>query len=124
MSNEITELGLKRNHVPALGRIDNVFYETLFKVYKVDKHYVYNILRKVSIPDGTLDNRFFEILYVQTSTPWTSVSYKAYRTIKLWWLICIVNRITNPVYNAQPGVPIRILKSQYIKDILSTMDQV
>ena len=123
MSDEITELNARRNEVPELGRVDSQFYETLFTVYKVDKHFVYNILRKVSLPEGTLDNRFFEVISVQTSTPWTSVSYQAYRTIKLWWLICLVNRITNPVYNAQPGLPIRILKSEYVSDILTAIDQ-
>jgi hypothetical protein len=118
----ITELNTKRNRIPDLGRINNSFYETLFKVYKIDKHYVYNILRKVSIPDSTLDNRFFNYINVQTSTPWTTVSFKAYGTIKLWWLICVVNGITNPVYNAQPGLPIRVLKTQYIDNILNIMD--
>ena len=119
----INELRAKRNEVPELGRIDLQFYETLFKVYKVDKHFVYNILRKVSLPDGVLDETYFTYINVQTSTPWTLVSNEAYNTIKLWWLICIVNNVWNPVYNAQPGVPIRILKTQYIQDILNTISE-
>ena len=117
----LTELNKKRNEVVDLGRIDDVYYENLFSVYKIDKHYIYNILKKVSIPEGQLDNRFFTFINVQTSTPWTSVSLKAYQTIKLWWLICIVNNVTNPVFNAQPGYPIRILKQEYVQDILKSM---
>ncbi len=119
---KIDELNLKRNEVDDLGKIDLSFYETLFRVYKVDKHYVYNILRKVALPSGVLDDRFFEYINVQTSSPWTLVSNKAYGTIKLWWLICIVNGVWNPVYNAQPGVPIRVLKSEYVRDILNTIN--
>ena len=119
---KIDELNLKRNEVDDLGKIDLSFYETLFRVYKVDKHYVYNLLRKVALPSGVLDDRFFEYINVQTSSPWTLVSNKAYGTIKLWWLICIVNGVWNPVYNAQPGVPIRVLKSEYVRDILNTIN--
>ena len=119
---KIDELNLKRNEVDDLGNIDLSFYETLFRVYKVDKHYVYNLLRKVALPSGVLDDRFFEYINVQTSSPWTLVSNKAYGTIKLWWLICIVNGVWNPVYNAQPGVPIRVLKSEYVRDILNTIN--
>ena len=119
---KITELNLKRNNVRALGKVDLNYYETLFTVYKIDKHYVYNILRKVSLPDDTLDDRFFDYITVHSSSPWTLVSNKAYGTIKLWWLICIVNGVWNPVYNAVPGLPIRILKSEYIGDILNRID--
>ena len=119
----INELNKKRNEVAELGRIDLSFYETMFKVYKIDKHYVYNILRKVSLPTGALDDTYFTYITVHASTPWTLVSNEAYGTIKLWWLICIVNNVWNPVYNAQSGVPIRVLKSQYVQDILRTISE-
>jgi len=119
----MNELNLKRNEVPELGRIDLQFYETMFKVYKIDKHFVYNILRKVSLPEGTLDNTYFTYMNVQASSPWTLISNEAYGTIKLWWLICIVNNVWNPVYNAPAGVPIRILKTEYIQGILNTINE-
>ncbi|MBC8416812.1 hypothetical protein H8E06_00600 [bacterium] len=119
---KVNELNKRRNEVNDLGKIDISFYETLFKVYKIDKHYIYNILRKVSLPDGLLDDRYFEYIVVHTSSPWTLVSNKAYGSIKLWWLICIVNGVWNPVHNAQPGIPIRVLKSEYVGDILNTIN--
>ena len=118
----ITELNLKRNDVLDLGTIDLSFYETIFRVYKVDKHYVYNILRQVTLPEGVLDEKFFSYIDVQASSPWTLVSNKAYGTIKLWWLICIVNGVYNPVYNCPPGTPVRILRPGYVRDILNTID--
>lgn len=36
------------------------------------------------------------------------ISYKAYKTVKYWWLICYVNRIQNPLVDLVVGQQLRI----------------
>ena len=63
----ITELNKRRLHLKELGLIDDQFYENIFNVYKIDRHYIYNILRKINIPQSSLDERFFYNTIVQAS---------------------------------------------------------
>jgi hypothetical protein len=44
------------------------------------------------------------------------ISYKVYKTVKYWWLICIVNSINNPLIDIEEGM---ILKIPSIHDILN-----
>ena len=119
----ITELKKRRYNLKEIGLIDDQFYENIFNVYKVDKHYIYNILRKVGIPDTALDERYFYNAVIHASVPWTAISYQQYNTIKLWWLLCIVNKIINPVVNVEAGTIIRVLHPEYISDVLAVLRQ-
>jgi hypothetical protein len=44
------------------------------------------------------------------------ISYKSYKTVKYWWLICLVNNISNPLTDIEEGM---ILKIPNIHDILN-----
>ena len=50
--------------------------------------------------------------------PWTTVSYNAYKTIHLWWLICMLNKIRNPVKFPERGMIIKIIKPDYVNLVL------
>ena len=117
----ITELNKRRYNVDDLGLIDDEYYENIFSVYKIDRHYVYNILRKVSLPSTNLNQQYFSNTIIEASVPWTTISYKVYGTIKLWWLLCAVNGVINPVINIEAGETLRVLKPEYISTVLSTI---
>lgn len=111
--------GKYRNQIPELDVISDLRYENIFKMYqREDGKFFYNILKKISLPDNLNQNIFYSIT-VAEKMPWTTISYNAYGTIELWWLIMAVNNITNPTII--PKGNIKILKQEYIRPIISQL---
>ena len=92
-------------------------YERIFNVYKDNDKYAYNILRTVHIPMD-LNPETFVYTRVTGNLTWTQISFHEYRTIRLWWLICATNKILNPVSLPKPGMVIKIIKPQYVRDVV------
>ena len=63
-------------------------------MYKDDGFYAYNILRTVKIPEK-LDEGTFDNIRLAGELPWTIISQKLYGTIRLWWLLCLTNKISS-----------------------------
>lgn len=110
------ELGYQ-NAISELPKLSEFRYENLFKVYKIDDYYIYNIINTLKL-DDKLDADFYYTYRVRRPMPWTIVSYENYDTIELWWLICILNKIQNPVQFAESGTDLKILKSEYVRVIV------
>ena len=49
---------------------------------------------------------------------WTALSFQEYGSIRLWWLICVTNGILNPVLLPEPGTIIKVIKPEYVRDII------
>jgi hypothetical protein len=112
------ELDKNHNEVPELGDLDISSYENIFNMYKDEgEFFAYNILRSVHFPND-MDNEFFYFYRVENNKVWTRISFDHYGTIQLWWLICLVNKIMNPVTLPDPGTVIRVLKPQYVSQVL------
>jgi len=90
-----TSLGNYQNSIPSLSALDLVNYERIFKVYETSKDdksfYFYNILKKIEIP-AIIDDSVIEYYTVRANMPLTTISYKIYGDIRLWWIIYLVNR--------------------------------
>ena len=54
----ITDLNINRSEASDLGLISSEFYENIFSVYKIDKHFILNLMKKVSLPDQSIDEQF------------------------------------------------------------------
>ena len=81
--------------------------------------YYLNIFRSYIINMSSLNNNSFYELYEVDNNDWLdNISYKFYNTSQLWWVIAIVNNITNPFEELYPGKVLRILKNSYIYNIL------
>ena len=81
--------------------------------------YYLNIFRSYIINMSSLNNNSFYELYEVDNNDWLdNISYKFYNTPQLWWVIAIVNNITNPFEEIYPGKVLRILKNSYIYNIL------
>ena len=109
--------GNYQNNIFELKNLELTRYENIFKVYNVGEKnfFYYNINKKISVPDN-LDSRLPQGL------PLTTLSYNAYGTIDLWWLILIVNNITNPIKDLPAGKKIKLVKPQYIEQVLDTIE--
>jgi hypothetical protein len=111
-----------QNDIPDLPDINKYVMENGFPVHQDGDSYYYNILKTVISPE-LIDPTYFTRVRVSAPTSFTNISYKIYGRIELWWLICIVNDIHNPVGVVKGGVVLRILKPQYIDSVLSKLKE-
>lgn len=112
-------LGSKQNSISNLPQLKNTRYENIFKLYKTDnQQYYYNLLQSIYLPENIDDNYVF-YQQINNKTPWTIISFNAYKTIDLWWLICLANKIYNPIKFPEAGSVVKVVKPQYVSTILN-----
>ena len=119
----MADFGKFQEDVTELSTLEQYRYENIFKIYETgDKDFFYyNILKKIKIPND-VDNNLFSAVSYTNALPITTLSYKIYGTTYLWWLIMIVNNITNPAKIAG-GTRIKFIKKQYLKPIIDSIKQ-
>jgi hypothetical protein len=114
----------KQNDINELPTLDQFRYENIFNVYQnTTDQYFYNILRKVNFPENIDETVYSTYTVPNNNLPYTFISYKVYGTIYLWWLICSINRITNPVFYPAAGTQLKILKPEYVRSVLQSLQQ-
>ena len=117
---------LNQNDIPILPSLARNRYENIFKVYEQEKdtskYYFYNILTKVTIDTENIEPEVFKYIKVDKRLPWTSISYREYKTQHLWWLILLTNSITNPIILPKIGDVLRIVRREYVDDILGQIN--
>ena len=115
--------GNYQNNIIELKNLELSRYENIFKIYNTGEKnfFYYNIIKKISVPDS-LDSRLFLNIVLPEGIPLTTLSHNAYGTIDLWWLILIINNITNPVKDLPIGKKIKLVKPQYIEQVLDTIE--
>lgn len=115
--------GNYQNNIIDLKNIDLSRYENIFKIYNTGEKnfFYYNINKKISLPDD-IDERLFYHIVLPEGVPLTTLSYNAYGTINLWWLILITNNITNPVKGLPTGKKLRILQPKFVEQILDSIE--
>jgi hypothetical protein len=111
-----------QNEIQNLPRLEDYNFENIFKIYKDNDHYFYNLLKTINFPRD-LDPVYFETYRVKSNMALTILSYKFYGTIKLWWLILLTNQINNPIAFINPGKMLKIIKPAYVGDILQSIKE-
>jgi hypothetical protein len=108
------------NEIEDLDKIGSLRYENIFKVNQTETtgYYFYNIMRTVRITPDDLDNRYYFKFNVNRVIPYTVLSYNFYNTMDLWWLICVMNNIDDPVQFIKPGTTIKLIKQQYVATVV------
>tara|TARA_Y100000401_G_scaffold5434_1_gene3716 strand:- start:141 stop:506 length:366 start_codon:yes stop_codon:yes gene_type:complete len=114
----ITDLNKTQNNITELESLKETRYENIFKMAKSDAYFFYNIIKKISLPDDIQEEVFFNIR-VNARKPWTALSHDVYGTQDLWWLICIVNKVYNPINNPEPGRIYKVIKPDLIDIVLA-----
>ncbi len=114
-----------QNEIPELTSLPRDRYENIFNVYKSSKegteYYFYNILKKITIDADNIDPEVFKYIQVSRRLPWTALSYQEYTTQHLWWLLLATNNKNNPVILPQVGDVLRVIKREYVGDILNQL---
>ncbi len=105
---------------PEIKKLDNYDYANLFNVINKGEKSYFNLCKNIYF-DNTqyLTSNDVEFYTIIDDDSWSSISYKFYRTYKLWWLICKFNNITNPFYELTPGKEIKIPSKEMVDSILA-----
>ena len=120
----IIETFKNQNSTKELQPLSEYNIENIYSVIKdSDSGYYYNILNKVSFPDN-MDEQLFTYYIPNGREAWTTISYKVYGTIKLWWLIADFNKITNPIDFPSAETKLKIPKPIVVRHILDTIANV
>lgn len=78
-----------------------------------------NIFRSYILNKSNLNKSSFYDLYEVDNDDWLdTIAFKVYGSPALWWIIAIVNDISNPFEDLETGNILRILKPNYIYNIL------
>ena len=96
----------------------------LFNVVNKDNKYNAFLINKSVFFLNTNDNLAasqFDFYEVKAMDTWTTISFKFYNTVDLWWLICKVNEIVNPFEMPSPGTILKIMKSNAVYSSLLPM---
>jgi len=115
---DTNQKGEYQNNIEELPKISPTRYENIFKIYTTNnKQFYYNILNTIQLPDDINPSIYYNIL-VSQKMPWSMISFNEYQTMDLWWLICLVNKINDPISLAEIGTNLKIIRTEFIKFIL------
>ena len=112
---------MKQNEIPNtdIKKLEAQNIENLFNIYQdSDGQYFYNILKTVNFPEDINPLIYFEY-DTEPKDTWPLIAWKFYKDVKLWWIICSLNNIVNPVAQPKVGTKIKILESSIVRDILT-----
>jgi hypothetical protein len=114
---------MKQNQISSLPKLTLENMESIFNVYTdADGMYYYNLLQTIAFPTN-LPPTFFKSYTVEFQDTWPYISYKAYKTPNLWWMILLANNIQDPTAEIVQGTNIRIPTIDVVREILSQINQ-
>lgn len=117
--------GQYQNNISELPSLDNSRYESIFRVYNVsdtpNNFFYYNITRGVKINAENLDPNYYYELNVDRDMPWTTLAYRLYGSIYLWWLIRLINPDSSNLFSVKCGSKLKVIKQEYVKQVLEAI---
>ena len=101
-------------------RLSNVSYLKLFNLLKdTDNTKYLNIWRSFELNDEVTDETVFYLSYeVADDDWWDNISYYYYETPFLWWVIALMNDVQNPFEELEVGSNIKILREEYLYQLI------
>jgi len=92
-------------------REDSIKFMNIFRSYSIN----------TSIESKTV---FYDMYSVDNDDWWDTISYKFYDTPLLWWIVAIMNNVVNPFEELVEGTEIKILRKEYLYNILSDIENI
>jgi hypothetical protein len=84
-----------------------------------------NIFRSyIANEDIFSDISFFETYEVSNGEYWDNVSYNLYKTPYLWWVIALLNNVSNPFEELDDGDQLNVLREEYIYQLTADLEKV
>jgi hypothetical protein len=119
----LSAVGDYQKNILSLPKLNEYQYENFMKMYLTEDNQYYYNLQSFSIYFlDELDTTTYYEIQLNKQMPWTSISYNEYRTIELWWLILLVNKIYNPLEFPKAGTKLKILFPQYVRTVLTKLN--
>jgi hypothetical protein len=113
-------IGDYQTDIQSLAPLTEYQYENFFKLYLSENNqYFYNLQSFAVYFLDEIDPLTYYEIQVDRSIPWTAISYNEYRTIDLWWLIAVVNKIYNPLEFPEAGSKLKILYPEYVRSVIT-----
>lgn len=123
MSNKKLNTLIENGDFPSeIKKLDKYDFANLFNVINKGENSYFNLCKNIYIDNVQyLSSDMVETYTIVDDDSWSSISYKFYRTYKLWWLICKVNDVKNPFYELIPGKEIKIPSKEMMESILTVI---
>jgi hypothetical protein len=84
-----------------------------------------NIFRSYIINDESLrDISFYESYEVSNGEYWDNVSFNLYGSVYLWWVIALLNNITNPFEELNDGDELNVLRNDYVYQLIGDLEKI
>jgi nucleoid-associated protein YgaU len=105
---------MKQNQIDTLQKLKPENFENIFNIFKdKDNRYFYNLLQTIELPSNLPDG-YYNTYTVKYQDTWPNISYTAYNTPNLWWVIVGANNIMDPTSIPKPGTILKIYKIEII----------
>ena len=123
----------------SVRNVEETFYElTGIQLSNVSQLKLFNILQDIQTDerfmnifrsyrlneDITTSVIFYDLYEVQNNDWWDNISFEFYDTPHLWWVIALMNDVTNPFEELTPGDTIKILRETYLYNIFKDMEDI
>lgn len=89
-----------------------------------DRERFINVFRSVSKREDVQESFMFEEFIVQEDDWLDLISARYYGTPNLWWLVAILNDITNPFECLDEGTSVKLLKNMYLFMIYDSLYEI
>lgn len=100
-------------------KISNNSLANLFSVELVNGNYIFRSNKSIAvIGSDKASQELYDMYRFSTGDSWASISYKAYGTTDLWWIICKFNNFNNPNIIPKTGQTILLPKKDVVDYIL------
>lgn len=98
-------------------------FSNLFSVVNKGENSYFNMSKTINFSNlQQLPKEYFQYYKIVEGDTWTNISYKFYRNIKLWWLICRFNNIKNPFTQLVINKVIKIPNQQLVNQIINLIN--
>lgn len=114
-------LGKYQSQITDLPSLPEVRYENIFRMYTTKQNQFYYNLIKALYIDGNIDTTKIFYMPVKEFLPWSTISYNAYGTIELWWLIALINNVDNPIKSPTIGTVLKVVRPEYLPQVIAEL---
>jgi len=117
MNNKLTQIekdNLLKLYKEDFANFFNVSYDGDKYMFNINKNMYFSNIENLALS-------YYHNYEVQSNDNWSTISYKQYNTIELWWLICRVNQIWDATVNPKPGNILKILNQEVVDEIINSI---
>lgn len=109
------------------NQIANTSYLRLFNILlDIDRETNFvNIFKSVTVnEDAQSDILIYDTYEVAEGEYWDNISYEVYGTPFLWWVVALMNNVSNPFEELEAGQNVKILRLENLQTVFDDMDRI